>query len=129
VLIVYTTAFGVLLNTVAGVAAVSRNKLRLAHCFGASARQIFFRVTLPASMRYILTGMRLSMANAFLVIVAAEMVQADSGLGFSIMAARQFLAPDIIFCGMITLGLLGLLSDRILTFVSRFFFSRYYRQN
>lgn len=129
VLIVYTTAFGVLLNTVAGVAAVSRNKLRLAHCFGASARQIFFWVTLPASTRYILTGMRLSMANAFLVIVAAEMVQADSGLGFSIMAARQFLAPDIIFCGMITLGLLGLLSDRILTFVSRFCFGRYYRQS
>jgi NitT/TauT family transport system permease protein len=129
VLIVYTTAFGVLLNTVAGVAAISRNKLRLAHCFGASAGQVFFRVTLPASTRYILTGMRLSMANAFLVIVAAEMVQADSGLGFSIMAARQFLAPDIIFCGMITLGLLGLLSDRILTFVSHFCFGRYYRQN
>jgi NitT/TauT family transport system permease protein len=69
------------------------------------------------------------MANAFLVIVAAEMVQADSGLGFSIMAARQFLAPDIIFCGMITLGILGLLSDRVLMFVSRFFFGCYYRQN
>jgi NitT/TauT family transport system permease protein len=129
VLIVYTTAFGVLLNTVAGVAAVSRNKLRLARCFGANRRQIFFWVTLPATTRYILTGMRLSMANAFLVIVAAEMVQADSGLGFSIMAARQFLAPDIIFCGMITLGILGLLSDRVLMFVSRFFFGCYYRQN
>ena len=129
VLIVYTTAFGVLLNTVAGMAAVSRNKLRVAQCFGASATQTFFWVTLPATTRYILTGMRLSMANAFLVIVAAEMVQADSGLGFSIMAARQFLAPDIIFCGMITLGMLGLLSDRVLMFVSRGVFGRYYRQN
>jgi ABC-type nitrate/sulfonate/bicarbonate transport system permease component len=129
VLIVYTTAFGVLLSTVAGVAAVSPNKLRLARCFGANRRQIFFWVTLPATTRYILTGMRLSMANAFLVIVAAEMVQADSGLGFSIMAARQFLAPDIIFCGMITLGVLGLLSDRVLMLVARFAFGRYYRQN
>jgi NitT/TauT family transport system permease protein len=129
VLIVYTTAFGVLLNTVAGVAAVSRDKLRVAQCFGANRRHIFFWVTLPATTRYILTGMRLSMANAFLVIVAAEMVQADSGLGFSIMAARQFLAPDIIFSGMITLGLLGLLSDRFLMFVSRALFGRYFRQN
>ena len=128
VLIVYTTCFGVLLNTVAGVAAVSRNQLRVAQCFGASAMQTFFWVTLPATTRYILTGMRLSMANAFLVIVAAEMVQADSGLGFSIMAARQFLAPDVIFCGMITLGVLGLLSDRALTFVSRVVFGRYCRQ-
>ena len=127
VLIVYTTCFGVLLNTVAGVAAVSRDKLRVAQCFGASARQTFFWVTLPATTRYILTGMRLSMANAFLVIVAAEMVQADSGLGFSIMAARQFLAPDIIFCGMITLGVLGLLSDRVLMLVSRTLFARYFR--
>jgi ABC-type nitrate/sulfonate/bicarbonate transport system permease component len=73
--------------------------------------------------------MRLSMANAFLVIVAAEMVQADSGLGFAIMAARQFLAPDIIFCGMITLGLLGLLCDSILMLLSRTVFSRYNRHN
>jgi NitT/TauT family transport system permease protein len=129
VLIVYTTTFGVLLNTVAGVGAVSRNKLRVAQCFGANAWQVFFWVTLPATTRYILTGMRLSMANAFLVIVAAEMVQADSGLGFSIMAARQFLAPDLIFCGMITLGLLGLLADRLLMFVSRVGFGRYYRGN
>jgi len=129
VLIVYTTCFGVLLNTVAGVAAVSRNKLRLAQCFGASATQIFFWVTLPSTTRYILTGMRLSMANAFLVIVAAEMVQADSGLGFAIMAARQFLAPDLIFCGMITLGVLGLLSDRMLMLASRLLFGRYYRHN
>ena len=129
VLIVYTTAFGVLLNTVAGVAAVSRNKVRVAQCFGAGRRQIFFSVTLPATTSYILTGMRLSMANAFLVIVAAEMVQADSGLGFAIMAARQFLAPDLIFCGMITLGLLGLLADRLLLFVSRTVFGRYYRAN
>jgi NitT/TauT family transport system permease protein len=129
VLIVYTTCFGVLLNTVAGVAAVSRDKLRVAQCFGASATQTFLWVTLPATTRYILTGMRLSMANAFLVIVAAEMVQADSGLGFSIMAARQFLAPDVIFCGMITLGVLGLLSDRVLMFASRAFFGRYYRHN
>lgn len=129
VLIVYTTCFGVLLNTVAGVAAVSRNKLRVAQCFGANTAQTFFWVTLPATTRFILTGMRLSMANAFLVVVAAEMVQADSGLGFSIMAARQFLAPDIIFCGMITLGMLGLLSDRVLMFASRAFFGRYYQQN
>ena len=55
VLIVYTTAFGVLLSTVAGVAAVSRNKLRVAQCFGASPGQTFFWVTLPATTRYILT--------------------------------------------------------------------------
>ncbi len=129
VLIVYTTVFTVLLNTVAGVVAVSPNKLRAARCLGASRRQLFFLVTLPATGRFILTGMRLSMANSFLVIVAAEMVQADSGIGFVIIAARLFLAPDVIFSGMIVLGLLGLLSDRLLTIGSWLCFRRYYLQN
>jgi NitT/TauT family transport system permease protein len=128
-LIVYTTAFGVILNTVAGVAAIAPNKLRAARCFGATPTQRFFWVILPATVPYILTGMRLSLANAFLVIVAAEMVQADSGIGFAIIAARLFLAPDIIFCGMITLGLLGLLSDRVLMLTARSVLGRYYRSN
>jgi NitT/TauT family transport system permease protein len=128
VLIVYTTSFSVLLSTVAGIAAISRNKLRVAHCLGASRMQLFFWVTLPATTRYIVTGMRLSLANAFMVIVAAEMVQADSGIGYAIMAARQFLAPDIIFCGMITIGLLGLLSDRVLMILGRRALGRYFRQ-
>ena len=93
VLIVYTTCFGVLLNTVAGVAAVSPNKLRLAQSFGASARQIFCWVTLPATARYILPGMRLSMANALLVIVPAEMVQGHRRLRFPTMAALPGPAP------------------------------------
>ena len=127
-LIAYTTTFSVLLSTAAGIAAISRNKLRVAQCLGATRRQVFFMVTLPASTRYIVTGMRLSLANAFLVIVAAEMVQADSGIGYAIIAARQFLAPDVIFCGMITLGLLGLLSDRVLMFIGGRILGRYFRQ-
>lgn len=126
-LIVYTTAFAVVLNTVAGVAAIAPNKLRAARCFGATPTQRFFWVTLPATIPHILTGMRLSLSNAFLVVVAAEMVQADSGLGFMIIAARLFLAPDVIFCGMITLGLLGLLSDRVLMLTARTVLGRYYR--
>jgi NitT/TauT family transport system permease protein len=128
-LIVYTTAFAVVLNTVAGVAAIAPNKLRAARCFGARPAQRFFWVILPATVPHILTGMRLSLSNAFLVIVAAEMVQADSGLGFMIIAARLFLAPDIIFCGMISLGLLGLMSDRILMLLARGVLGRYYRAN
>jgi NitT/TauT family transport system permease protein len=128
-LIVYTTAFAVVLNTVAGVAAIAPNKLRAARCFGATPTQRFFWVTLPATIPHILTGMRLSLSNAFLVIVAAEMVQADSGIGFTIIAARLFLAPDVIFCGMITLGLLGLLSDRVLELTARTVLGRYYRSN
>ena len=106
-LIVYATTFTVTVNAIAGVRAIARNKIRAAQCLGASDRQLFLWVTLPATVRYILTGMRLSLANAFLVIVAAEMVQADSGVGFVIISARVYLAPDIVFVGMITLACSG----------------------
>ena len=126
ILIIYVTIFTVLINTMAGVASVSVNKLRAARCLGASEQQIFRFVTLPATIRYIVTGMRMSMANSFLTIVAAEMVQADSGLGFLIIISRNFLETDSIFSGMITLGFLGLLMDRILMFVSRTSLWRYH---
>jgi NitT/TauT family transport system permease protein len=128
-LIVYATTFTVTVNAIAGVRAIARNKVRAALCLGASPRQLFLWVTLPAAVRYILTGMRLSLANAFLVIVAAEMIQADSGIGFVIISARVYLAPDVSFVGMITLGLLGLASDRLLMLVSRLCLGRYHRAN
>lgn len=126
--IVYATTFTLILNTIAGVKAISTNKIRAALSLGASAKQVFFWVRLPAAVPYILTGIRLSLANSYLVIVTAEMVQADSGIGFLIISARVYLAPDIIFTGMIVLGLLGLFSDRVLMAASRLCLGRYCRR-
>jgi NitT/TauT family transport system permease protein len=128
-LIVYATAFTLILNTAAGVAAISADKSRAALCLGANTKQMFFWVTIPATVPYIITGIRLSLANSFLVIVVAEMVQADSGIGFLIMSGRVYLAPDIVFTGMIVLGFLGLLSDRALMLSSQYFLQRYLRHN
>lgn len=123
--IVYATTFTVIVNTIAGVKAISINKIRAAFSFGAGARQVFFWIKLPATVPYILSGIRLSLANSYLVIVTAEMVQADSGMGFLIISARAYLAPDIIFTGIIVLGLLGLLSDRAFLLASHLCLSRY----
>jgi len=125
--IIYATTFTLIVNTIAGVKAISTNKLRAALSLGANARQVFAWVTLPATVPYILTGIRLSLANSYLVIVTAEMVQADSGIGFLIISARVYLAPDIVFTGMIVLGLLGLISDRAVLLISRLCFARYHR--
>ena len=73
-LIIYTTVFIVILNTAAGVSAVAPNKIRAARSLGAGPAQVFFFVALPATVPYILTGMRLAMANSFVTIVAAELV-------------------------------------------------------
>jgi NitT/TauT family transport system permease protein len=126
-LVAYTVAFTVALSAFTGLAEIKLAHLRAAAMFGATPHQVFIGVRIPTLIRGVITGMRLALGNAFLVIVAAEMVQADSGLGFSIIAARNFLAPDIVFAEMLLIGLLGFLADRGFVALCRLVLSRYTR--
>ncbi len=112
-LIVYTTVFIVIINTAAGVSAVAPNKIRAARSLGAGSAQVFFFVALPATVPYILTGMRLAMANSFVTIVAAELVAANNGLGRMIWDSRMYMLVDQIFVALLVLGLLGFTADRL----------------
>jgi ABC-type nitrate/sulfonate/bicarbonate transport system permease component len=112
-LIAYSTIFIVILNTAAGVGAIAPNKIRAARALGANSWQIFMLVSLPATVPFILTGMRLAMANSFTTIVAAEMVSAQSGLGVMIWDGRMFMLVDQIFVALVSLGLLGFAADRL----------------
>src|SRR5207244_8556533 len=112
-LIIYTTIFIVILNTAAGVSAIAPNKLRRAQSLGATRAQIFFHVALPATVPYILTAMRLAMANSFTTIVAAELIAANDGLGKMLWDGRLFMLVDEIFVSLVTLGLLGFATDRM----------------
>src|SRR3978361_135014 len=112
-LIAYSTIFIVVLNTAAGVGAISPNKIRAARALGANAPPIFILVSLPATVPFILTGMRLAMANSFTTIVAAEMVSAQSGLGVMIWNGRMYMLVDEIFVSLVCLGLLGFGADRL----------------
>ena len=112
-LIIYTTIFIVILNTAAGVSAIATNKIRAAQALGAKPGQIFFHVALPATVPYILTGMRLAMANSFTTIVAAELIAANEGLGKMLWDGRMFMLVDDIFVSLVSLGLLGFSVDRM----------------
>jgi NitT/TauT family transport system permease protein len=112
-LIIYTTIFIVILNTAAGVSAIANNKIRAAQALGATPGQIFFHVALPATVPYILTGMRLAMANSFTTIVAAELIAANEGLGKMLWDGRMFMLVDDIFVSLVSLGLLGFAVDRM----------------
>lgn len=124
-LIFYTTVFLVLLNTMAGVMSVRRNQIRAAKCFGASGWQLYAWVVLPATMPYIVAGMRLAMGNSFAAVVGAELIAAEQGLGFLITDSWQWMAPDRMFAGMLTLGLLGVLADLLFQAVTKLCASRY----
>jgi NitT/TauT family transport system permease protein len=123
-IIIYTTTFIVLINTMVGVSNIAPNKLRAAACLGATPVQAFFHVALPATVPFILTGMRLAMGNSFATVVAAEMIAADAGLGYLIFNSRLWMATDRIFIGIVCLGALGLITDRFF----RYLIGRFARQ-
>lgn len=109
--IVYVTLFIVTLNAIVGVSNVSPNRLWAARSLGASPVDVFRRVVVPSSMPFILTGMRLAMGNAFATVVAAEMIAADTGIGYLIHSSRLWMATEVIFLGVVLLGVLGYLTD------------------
>ncbi len=124
-LIIYTTVFIVVLNTAAGVSAVTPNKIRAARSLGASRAQVFFFVALPATVPYILTGMRLAMGNSFVTIVAAELIAANAGIGKMIWDARLYMLVDQIFVALLALGVLGFTTDRLFRWAIYTFAGRY----
>jgi len=106
-MVVYACSWPLLLNTISAVKQVDPLLIKSARTMGASPRQLFLKVILPASVPTIFVGIRLASATAILVLVAAEMVGAKSGLGFLIIYAQySFLIPDMYF-GIIAITGIG----------------------
>jgi NitT/TauT family transport system permease protein len=124
-IIVYATAFPMVINTIAGVLSISPVTIQVAQSQGASARRIFFTVTIPASVPFIFTGIRLGLSGAIISIVAAEMLAAQKGIGYLIYTSRLYFRIDWIFVGILTLGLTGYISDRLLRYFGRTILKRY----
>jgi ABC-type nitrate/sulfonate/bicarbonate transport system permease component len=110
-IIFYGVVIIMIMNTAAGVAATPVLRINAARCFGATRLQIFRRIIIPSAVPYILTGMRVALGFAFMGIVAAEMIAAQSGIGYLIMQSRMLLRTDVMFVGLVTLGVLGALID------------------
>ncbi|HVY59561.1 MAG TPA: ABC transporter permease [Xanthobacteraceae bacterium] len=119
-LIFWGTFFIVLINTVAGVMRAPLARQRAAACLGASQQQIFVLVLVPSAAPYIVTGMRIAMASAFMSIIPAEILAADSGIGYLLQKSSMLLNTNRIFVALITICVLGFVVDRIFrVFVNR----------
>lgn len=125
VLIFYTSVFIVTVSTIAATVSISENKLQAATNLGAGRLQIMQTVVLPSAVPGIVTGARLAMGNSFLTIVSAEIVASEHGLGSMIWQARNYGRIDWTFVGIIVLGIMGFLFDRVLRMSSTKFLARY----
>ncbi|OIQ87358.1 putative aliphatic sulfonates transport permease protein SsuC [mine drainage metagenome] len=111
--------FPILLNTVTGVKSIEVNLIRAARCLGASEWSILWRIVVKAALPQIVTGIRIGLGVGWMALVAAELVGANSGLGFLINDARTVLRTDYIIVGMVTIGLIGLLIDQVIRELGR----------
>jgi ABC-type nitrate/sulfonate/bicarbonate transport system permease component len=114
VLILIGVAPVMAVTTVAALDEVSEDLRLCARTLGASPRYTMLRVQIRAALPGILTGMRIAMAGAWTSIVAAELIAATSGLGYLIMQAGDYLNTALVFSGIITIAILGLVLDACL---------------
>jgi NitT/TauT family transport system permease protein/taurine transport system permease protein len=116
-LIFWGTFFIMLVNTTAGVLRTPLARQRAAQCLGASQLEIFAYIVVPSAVPYIITGMRVAMASAFMSIIPAEILAADSGIGYLLQNSSMLLQTDRIFVALLTISVLGFLCDRALRLV------------
>jgi NitT/TauT family transport system permease protein len=111
-LIFLASLFPIIVETAAGVHTMERQYIRAARNFGVSGLTLFRRVVIPGALPHIITGMRISLGVAWLVVVAAEMIAMRSGLGYLIIDSRNAgNRYDLVVAGMVIIGLTGLLLD------------------
>jgi ABC-type nitrate/sulfonate/bicarbonate transport system permease component len=103
--------FPVWLNSHLGVAGTPARYLNVARTLGATRRDLFLRVSLPAALPLMVAGLRQGIALAFLLLVAAELTGASSGLGALISQAHLLFRPDQMIVGLVLLGVLGAVVD------------------
>jgi NitT/TauT family transport system permease protein len=109
--------FPAVVNTTHGVRQIDATLYKAARMMGANERELIARVILPGAMPSVMTGLRLSMGIAWVLVVVAEILAVRSGLGYLLNDAYQFYRNDVVIAAMLSIGVLGFASDRIVVLV------------
>ncbi|MCX2731885.1 ABC transporter permease [Saccharopolyspora sp. NFXS83] len=118
-LVAAAAVWPIVLNTAAGVHSVSPGHLQVARSLGASRFEVLTSVVLPTARGHVLTGLRLALGIAWVVLVPAEMLGVDSGLGYQILNSRDQLAYDQVMAVILVIGVLGYALDALARTVLR----------
>jgi NitT/TauT family transport system permease protein len=121
--------FPVLINTYNGVRGVNPMLIWRAQTLGLSQRELLYKVILPAALPSIFVGARLAMALSWVILIAAEMVAARSGLGFRILYGQQMFETNVVFAGLLTISVFGFAFDRLLQALSHRLCGWYFRSD
>jgi sulfonate transport system permease protein len=120
IFVIFLAAFlSCVISTFQGVVSVERTLINAARVLGTRDLGIFARVVVPSSTPFILVGMRVGLGSSWATLVAAELIAAQKGLGYRMQNAQLYYDLPTIFVGLISIGILGLLMDRVLLLAER----------
>lgn len=118
-LVVTAVFFPVVVNTYVGAANIEKIYWDVAKNFGASQSAIFRRIVFFGALPMIFAGLRIALAVSFIVLVASEFVATKSGIGYLIWSSWELLQVDVMFVGIVTVGVLGLIATVVLQEIER----------
>jgi len=120
VTLLYIAAFmPIYISSLSAVTRVNENFIMSAKTLGANSKQTFFKVILPASLPEVFVGIRTAVSIAYTTLVSAEMIAATAGIGWMVLDAYKYLKTEVVFVGIIIMGLTGILLDYTLTLIER----------
>lgn len=119
VVIVLGAFFPIMVNTLSGITSTPQGYIEVAKLYRLSSWQIFTKVYLPAALPQIFVGLKLGLGISWMAVVAAELIASSKGIGYRISDARNLMKPDIMIVGMLLIGIIGILMDRILSFIAK----------
>ena len=112
-----TSLWSTLINTSFGVASLPQDHRNVAKAFGFSKKRYLTKILIPYSLPHIITGLRLSISVAWLVIVAGEMLSGGAGIGFFVWDSWNALSLEKVISAIIIIGIVGLLFDKLFTYI------------
>lgn len=119
IIIVLASFFPIYLNIVKGFTGCDKGLLEVGDVFGYTPLEKFTKIVLPFALADILVGMRIGMGYSWRAIIGAEMVAASTGLGHMILFAQQMSRTDKVIIGIFTIGLVGLITDKLFGWMIR----------
>lgn len=120
IILIFLACFAPLaISARAGVKSSSIEQIHAAYSMGASKYQVIWHVILKSALPEIITGMRISIAFGWTTLVAAEMVAAKAGLGVMVLNAARFLATDVVFLGIVVIGVIAFVFDTLMRFIEK----------
>jgi len=112
-----TSLWSTLINTSFGIASIPQDHKNVAKAFGFSKMRYLTKILIPFSLPHIITGLRLSISVAWLVIVAGEMLSGGAGIGFFVWDSWNALSLEKVISAIIIIGIVGLIFDKFFTYV------------